>query len=284
MTQNTFNTIKFSGNELNYFQANESGITHKDTLAKKFFLQITESEQLVERDRIISVISSGSFCYALELENIISNNSKFEIRVLIDYRNKVLERKLSHSKIITYLTDLENTPLESQDILRLTNNPNGFDATNISQYENFEPYSELALKLQAMIEENRNQIKNVFVPFGSGNLHKALQRLNLPGNKIWGCLPSNFYSEANKLSAKFRPFSNLKDILQFNEDYLIEAINNLSYLNLEPSALAGFAAYEQYLKQMSFEPNETLIITTGNSNNYNDALRSARLKSKINKK
>jgi threonine synthase len=65
---------------------------------------------------------------------------------------------------------------------------------------------------------------------------------------------------------------------------LESAIRGLYNLNLEPSALAGFATYEQYRNQISFEPNETLIVTTGNSNNYNNALRMARLESKIDKK
>jgi hypothetical protein len=281
MLESTIKTATFQEQNLLHFQANEMGITHKDILAKKFFLQITENEQLDEQDRIISVISSGSYCYALELENIIQHNSKFEIRVLIDYRNKVLERRLADSRIRTYLTDLESKQLESQGILGLTNNLNGFDATNISQYEDFTPYSELALKLKTIIKQSRNQIKNVFVPFGSGNLHNALQNTNLPGVKVWGCIPSNPRSEANKLIAKFRPFSSLTDILRFDERHLNETAYDLRNLNLELSSLTGFATYCQHRKQMSFEPNETLIITTGNSDNYADTIKKARLESKI---
>jgi hypothetical protein len=283
MTETYLRVTKSGKENLLYFPVNKLGITHKDTLAQKFFLYINEDEKFVKRDKIISLISSGSLCYALEIENIKNYDSEFEIRVLIDYRNKPLENQLRISNINTYLTDL-NVELKSQDILRLTNNPNGFDITNISQYEGFNPYFEVAQEFKEILEQIRGQTKNVFVPFGSGNLHQALQKSNLSGVKVWGCIPYSIKSDADKLTAKFRPFSNLIDVLQFDEDNLDKAVCCLSSLNLEPSALAGFATYNQYQKQMGFRPNETVIVTTGNSNNYTEVLRRTRLEFEIDKK
>jgi hypothetical protein len=283
MTENNFRTTIFNEQELLYLPINEPSITHKDILARDLFLYIVSNPRFENRDKIVSVISSGSFCYALAIESIRKYNSEFEIRVLIDYRNTVLQSGLKMDGLATFLTDLEK-PLKSVDILALTSNNDGFDATNIRQYEDFNPYSKVALTFKKTLKQSRCEIKNIFVPFGSGNLHQALQNLNLSGITIWGCIPSNPNSEANKLTAKFRPFSNLKDVLEFDEDNLNEAIHNLGSLDLEPSALAGFATYNQYRSQMDLRSNETLIITTGNSINYSEDLRKARLKLEIDKR
>jgi hypothetical protein len=277
MTKSIFKITEFDGQNILYYPVNELGITHKDILAQNLFRHIRENKRFEDRDKIISVISSGSFCRALEVENIAKYHSEFEIRVLIDYRNLVLEQELKNNGIKTFLTDLDE-PLKSHDILRVTNNANGFDFTDLAQYENFNPYSEVALVFKKTLERSRKQIKNVFVPFGSGNLHQSLQNLDLPGITIWGCIPSAFESSANKLIAKFRPFSNLTNILKFDEVALNKVIHSLGYLNLEPSALAGFAAYNQHRSQIEYRSGETVIITTGNSNNYSEVLKKARLK------
>ncbi len=168
-------TIQYNQRESGlYFPANETGITHKDILARELLEYLAKN---YDRN-VISVISSGSFCFAMEMENILRHNGDFEIRVLVDERNTNLIESLKNSGLKYYATNLSQQ-LNSQDILRLTNNMNGLDVTNLNQFEDFEPYSNLAFDFQNRIQYLQKEIKNVFVPFGSGNLHKALIELQI---------------------------------------------------------------------------------------------------------
>jgi len=196
-----------------------------------------------------------------------------------------------------YKTDLSLKQLSTEDILRITNNENGFDITSaeaLDQSTRF--YDWLSYEI---LNSNPDYC---FIPFGTGHLYENILNTNkreittlehdprfqwdleiLRNANFFGSTTNDSTSKADKLYSPYLPFGHVSEqwirmyklawycgirswIYNFQERYLYEAIDlakNLS-IQFEPSGIAWLALFLQIQESIP-KDKKILIINTWKS-------------------
>ncbi len=277
---------------------NKTG-THKDRMAWEMI--VTYKEFLISKKAgrikelpILSILSSGSAALAIqtqlkkyELPNLhVLMDSKTDINILNDL-------KKIGCKI--FLEDLGKKTFDWEEILRLTDNEEGFDITSNEAYDpTVRFYDWLSYEII------NSDAEFIFVPFGTGQLYENIMnivkkelnyKVNDPrfkGNmeilkktSILGATTTNPKSKADKLYAPFLPFANyskqwikfyrytgltgeMSQVYNLEEKYLDEAIKiaDEQRINCEPSGIAGLGLLLQ-IKDTIPKDKKILIVNTG---------------------
>jgi hypothetical protein len=257
--------------------------THKDRMAKS--IADTYQSMLTHNSQLrISMISSGSAAYSIQ--RALAARGLPALKVLID-ESREEKDILALAGCEVFSWNLESKSLSSNDILAITDNLNGIEITSnmaIRPYESY--YQEFVTYLSDF------DAGYIFTPYGTGHLYgsflscevfKHPSKVNIIGGKT-----HNRASKADKLYAPFNPFNAIDDnfiktkialgkigpnsaIIEFKEPVLYEAMTLAAQhgLQLEPSALGGFAVMLSMLKQGTLHPyDKKLVIVTGKSQVY----------------
>ena len=275
--------------------------THKDRLAWEVVILYRDFLAAKKRGAIsgdlpqFSMISSGSA--ALAVSRTLSAYSLPKLKVLIDFNlNDSIKEALSNSHCEIYTKDLSEKPLTPQEILKETNNVNGFDLT-----------SNQGISLEVgnydwMGYEILNQKADfVFVPFGTGIIFKKMLELNKIEASSFGFHDPRYQGDlailrncsyigataivpgtrADKLFAPFLPFpyinqdwirfyktagycGSLTGIYSVEEAFIDKGFELAQRLGIkcEPSGSAGLAMLLQWQNKIPRD-NKILIINTG---------------------
>ncbi len=207
--------------------------THKDRLAWE--VVILYRDLLIAKQNNcykgklpqFSIISSGSA--AIAIGRMLKNFNLPKIKVLVDQKvHTRIKNSITNSHCEIFSTNLEKKELSSKDILKLTNNPNGFDLTSNKGISldigNFDWMS------FEILNENPDY---VFIPFGSGFVFTKLMEIVkntirmpkndkrfkgnikiLPKCNFFAVTTKNPKSIADKLYSPFLPFAKI------NEDWI----------------------------------------------------------------
>lgn len=153
--------------------------THKDRMAWEIVVTYRSILQAKERDQInntglpsMSVLSSGSAAVAIQTQ--LLKYKLPNLKVLVDYKTK--DQTKNHLKSLgceIYETDLSVKPLNSGEILDLTNNKDGFDITSS---EALDPTTRFYDWLSYEIINSSPEY--CFIPFGTGNLYENILNIN----------------------------------------------------------------------------------------------------------
>ncbi|MFA6388458.1 MAG: pyridoxal-phosphate dependent enzyme [Patescibacteria group bacterium] len=152
--------------------------THKDRMAWEIivtyrdFLLAKQRGQLKGVLPAMSIISSGSAAVAIQTQLRFYHLPN--LKVLVDiHLNGHVAQTLKELGCEVYETDLSKRPLQWEEILALTHNPNGFDITSS---EALDPttrfYDWLAYEIL------NSSPDYCFVPFGTGNLYENILNIN----------------------------------------------------------------------------------------------------------
>lgn len=277
---------------------NKTG-THKDRMAwemivtYKEFLKSKKAGKIKELP-ILSILSSGSAALAIQTQ--LKKYELPNLHVLMDSQtepNIIDNLKKVGCKI--FLEDLGRKTFKWKEILRLTDNENGFDITSNEAYDpTVRFYDWLSYEI---INSNADYI---FVPFGTGQLYENImniikKELNykvgdprfqgdievLQKNSVLGATTRNPKSKADKLFAPFLPFANyskqwikfyrftgltgeMSQVYNLEEKYLDEAIKiaDAQQINCEPSGIAGLGLLLQIQDNIP-KDRKILIVNTG---------------------
>jgi cysteine synthase len=274
--------------------------THKDRMAweivvtYKDFLQTKEPNTQHGKLPQMSIISSGSAAIAIQYR--LNQYHLPPLKVLVD--TKIEKNKLAAMKKIgcqIYSADLSQKQLGWKEILRLTQNQNGFDITS---NEALDPTTRF---YDWMSYEIINSSPDYcFIPFGTGNLYENILNINkreiktenhdprFDGNPeklrqchFFGATTNNPKSSATKLYSPHLPFAHYDEqwirfykaagycgdqssVKIVQEEYLDHAmeIAQQQKIQTEPSGIAGLALFLQMRENI---PNnkKILIINTG---------------------
>lgn len=275
--------------------------THKDRLAWEVvilyrdFLLAKQRGRLVGDLPVFSMISSGSA--ALAISRSLQVYGLPRLKVLIDCRMRLEIREallMAHCEL--FEADLSQCPLKPSEILRLTNNRDGFDLTSnqgISlEIGNYDWMSYEILNVDA---------EYVFIPFGTGIIFRKIlevtkneissfgtpdPRFNGSIHKLQQChflgaASTNPQTAADKLYSPFLPFPYInEDWIKFYmkaaycgsmtglydvaEDFIEKAFHLASQLGItcEPSGSAGLALLLQLKDRIPCDA-KILIVNTG---------------------
>jgi len=277
--------------------------THKDRLAweiivtYKHILEAKKQDLFKKELPQFSIISSGNAAYTIQ--TYFKKYDLPNLKVILDSKiNKKIIESLKEIGCELYLYPLTKKTLTWQDILKITENPNGLDITS---NQAFDPttrfYDWLSYEI---LNENPDY---VFVPFGTGNLYenilnvvkKEISSLNgndprLKGNitklreiTYFGATTNNQKSKADKLYSSDLPFSQYSqqwinyykmagycsqksNVIIIKEKYIDEALKIAQKNNItcEPSGISGLALLLQIKKQIP-KDKKILIVNTGKS-------------------
>lgn len=276
--------------------------THKDRMAWEIVTvyrtmllarkKVSPSESLPH----FSLISSWSAAYAIQ--TLLQRYALPALKVLVDSKmDKKVIKILKEKGCEIYTTELSAKRLTTEDILRLTHNPDGFDITSL---EALEPW-------RRFYEWLSYEIMNIspdycFVPCGTGHLYETLLNTMKKEISSWSPDPrftgsmdrlrqchciavssDNARTQAEKLYSHFSPFNNLSDqqirfyksmgccgshsgIYHLDETYLHEALQIAKKLQIrcEASGIAWLAMMLQ-MKHTIPRDKKVLIINTGRS-------------------
>lgn len=281
--------------------ANPTG-THKDRLAWEIVVSYRRFLLSKKRGQItgplphMSIISSGSA--AIAIQSVLKKYNLPNLKVLLDSGvDPALEARLAGLGCEIYRTKLEDRPLNWKEILKLTNNVDGFDITS---NQALDPSTRFYDWLSYEIINNSPDY--CFVPFGTGNLYENLLNVNkkevstenhdprfrgdvsvLRECNFMGATTSNPSSKADKLYSPHLPFAHydeqwmrfykyagfcgpLSNVYVVQEEYLDAAMDlaRSQGVNCEPSGIAGLALLLQMQEQLS-KDKKILIVNTGNS-------------------
>lgn len=274
--------------------------THKDRMAWEIvvtyrdFLLAKKKGQNTNSLPHMSIISSGSAALAIQTQ--LKKYKLPNLKVLVDYRiNQKILDSLKKLGCEIYETDLSQKSFKWEEILRLTNNAEGFDITSS---EALDPTTRFYDWLSYEIINNSPQY--CFVPFGTGNLYENILNITkreisarkhdprFKGNinilrncNFIGATTNNFKSKAEKLYSPHLPFTHFDEqwirlyryagycgkdsnVHLLKEEYLDEAIKlaQREGINAEPSGIAGLAMMLQ-LKDKIPKDKKILIVNTG---------------------
>lgn len=277
---------------------NQTG-THKDRMAweivvtyKEFLL--SKKAGIIDDLPSLSIISSGSAALAIQTQ--LKKYELPNLNVLMDSNtySRVIE-KLEEIGCSVFMEDLSNKKLDWKDILRLTNNEDGFDITSNEAYDpTVRFYDWLSYEI---INSDADYI---FVPFGTGQLYENImnvikKELSYKANdprfmgsievlrktSVIGATTTNPLSKADKLYATFLPFINystqwikfyryagltgeMSRVYSLEEKYLEEAIKiaDSQEIDFEPSGIAGLGLLLQ-MKDVIPKDKKMLIVNTG---------------------
>jgi len=274
--------------------------THKDRLAWEVVILYRDLLIARQNKRIsngppqFSVISSGSA--AIAIGRILSDYNLPKLKVLVDTNiNPKIYKAIKNAHCEVFTTDLNKEELSSEKILKLTNNPSGFDLTSNKGISldigNFDWMS---------FEILNESPDYVFVPFGSGFVFTKLMEIvknvvrspgydkRYHGNietlsqcNFVGVTTTNPNSIADKLYSPFLPFAQIStDWIRFyktagycgdqtgiqivHEEFLEQAMKIATEQNIscEPSGVAGLALLLQ-VAEIIQKDKKILIVNTG---------------------
>ncbi|NIM47156.1 MAG: pyridoxal-phosphate dependent enzyme [Candidatus Aenigmarchaeota archaeon] len=274
--------------------------THKDRLAWEVvilyrnFLLAKKRNQIKGFLPIFSIISSGSA--AIAIGRMLRDYGLPHLKVLVDKNlDPKIYEAIKESNCEVFKTDLSLKPLNSQEILALTKNKNGFDLT-LNQGVGLEigNYDWMGYEIL------NNSPDYCFIPFGTGGLFEKVLELNklevgyskhdprfhgdvkiLRNCNFMGATTKNPKSKADKLYAHHLPnpkideawlrfykksgfCGNMSGIYLLKEIYLDKAmkIAHSQGINCEPSGISGLALMLQ-MKNSLPKNKKHLIINTG---------------------
>lgn len=281
--------------------------THKDRMAWEIVVTYRDI-LLAKKDRpgeepllVMSIISSGSA--AVAIQTMLRKYKLPDLRVLVDVSLKPeVIAALEKLDCRIFRADLSYKAHTWRDILKLTNNPNGFDITsNRALDPDTRFYDWLSYEILNTSPEY------CFVPFGTGTLYVNTMNVNkreisseqhdprfsgdtaiLRKCNFMGATTSDPKSRAEKLYSSHLPFLSFdepwlrmyktagfcgpeSDIFIFQEKYLEEAIRVLEGqgVNCEPSGAAGLALMLQMQDSLPRD-KKMLIVNTGKTKYPND--------------
>jgi len=273
--------------------------THKDRMAWEIVvtykeLLLSKKAGIIKKLPILSILSSGSAALAIQTQ--LKKYNLPNLHVLMD--------SSTDPKMVSYLEKIGcNIFLENlgrkiftwEDILKLTNNEDGFDITSNEAYDpNVRFYDWLSYEII------NNDADFIFVPFGTGQLYENIMnaiknelgykrkdprfrgaKKTLQKTSILGATTSNPKSKADKLYAPFLPFANyskqwikfyrytgltgeMSEVYNLQEKYLDKAIKIAKDqgLECEPSSIAGLGLLLQ-IKNKIPKDKKILIVNTG---------------------
>lgn len=152
--------------------------THKDRMAWEIivtcrdFLEAKKAGNRTSPLPQMSLISSGSAATAIQTQ--LRRFGLPNLKVLVDQTmNPTVRESLQALGCEVFLTDLSAQALDSQDILKLTNNPDGFDITSgaaLNPDTRF--YDWLSYEIL------NNSPEYCFIPFGTGTLYENVLNRN----------------------------------------------------------------------------------------------------------
>lgn len=273
--------------------------THKDRMAweiivtyKEFLL--SKKSGRIKKLPILSILSSGSAAFAIQTQ--LKKYNLPNLNVLMDSSaNPKIISSLEKIGCNVFLENLGRKKFDWEDILRLTNNEDGFDITSNEAYDpTLRFYDWLSYEII------NNDADFIFVPFGTGQLYENIMNViknelaykrkdpRFSGTKkilrntsILGATTSNSTSKADKLYAPFLPFANyskqwikfyrymgltgeMSEVYNLQEKYLDEAIQiaEKQGLEFESSGIAGLGLLLQ-IKNKIPKDKKILIVNTG---------------------
>ena len=280
--------------------------THKDRMAWEIivtyrdFLLAKKSGQTQGSLPSMSIISSGSAAIAIQTQ--LRKYNLPNLKVLVD--SKIEPSNLSLMKALgceVYETDLAKKPLHWKEILKLTNNHEGFDITSS---EALDPTTRFYDWLSYEIINSSPDY--CFIPFGTGNLFENILNINkkevstmnhdprfkgdiekLRRCNFMAATTSNPNSKAEKLYSPHLPFVHYDEqwmrlyrhagfcgpesnVYLLEESFLDKAIELADSLNIsaEPSGIAGLALLLQ-LQDKIPRDKKILIVNTGKTKAIN---------------
>jgi len=273
--------------------------THKDRMAWEMIVTYKEflkSKKVgkINKLPILSILSSGSAALAIQTQ--LNKYGLPNLHVLMDSQtDPSIIDNLKKVGCKIFLEDLGKKTFDWEEILRLTENEEGFDITSNEAYDpTVRFYDWLSYEI---INSDADYI---FVPFGTGQLYENIiniikkelnYKINDPrfkGNmkvlqktSVLGATTTNPKSKADKLYAPFLPFANyskqwikfyrftgltgeMSQVYNLEEKYLDEAIKiaNEQKINFEPSGIAGLGLLLQ-IKDKIPKDKKILIVNTG---------------------
>jgi len=274
--------------------------THKDRMAWEIivtyrnFLLAKQKGQTTGPLPAMSIISSGSAAIAIQSQ--LRKYHLPNLKVLVDPKSELTNLPLmKRLGCEIYETDLSKKALHWKEILKLTNNEDGFDITSS---EALDPTTRFYDWLSYEIINSSPDY--CFIPFGTGNLFENILNVNkkeisatihdprFKGNvdKLRTCnfmaaTTSNPRSKAEKLYSPHLPFVHYNEqwmrlykhagfcgpqsnVYSLEERFLDQAIELAATLgiNAEPSGIAGLALLLQ-LKDQIPKDKKLLIVNTG---------------------
>ncbi len=274
--------------------------THKDRMAWEivvtyhYFLLAKQQGQIKGKLPAMSLISSGNA--ALAIQTALRKHQLPNLKVLVDkHTDKAILAVLKKIGCEIHITDLSAQVLFTADILKLTDNVNGFDITSsIGLDPTTRFYDWLSYEIINTSPEY------CFIPFGTGNLYENI--LNVGKKEITaidhdprfqgkvatlrnchfiGVTTNDKKSKADKLYSPHLPFAgfneqwislyrqcgfcgNKSDVFVFREEYLNKAMDiaHDQGITCEPSGISGLAMLLQLRHQVPVKA-KILIINTG---------------------
>lgn len=274
--------------------------THKDRMAWEIvvtyrdFLLAKKRGQIKGKLPTMSLISSGSAAIAIQTQ--LKKYGLPNLKVLADQGlDPAIVQALKKIGCYLYFTDLGKKPFSWRDILKLTDNPDGFDITSS---EALDPTTRFYDWLSYEIINSSPEY--CFIPFGTGNLYENVLNINkkevstqhhdprfrgkvnvLRKCNFFGATTNNPKSKADKLFSPHLPFvhydeqwirlyryagfcGSASNVCLIKEKYLDQAIKLAKQveINAEPSGLAGLGLLLQ-MKEKVPKQAKILIVSTG---------------------
>lgn len=280
---------------------NKTG-THKDRMAWEMIVtykEFLQSKKMGKIDKlpILSILSSGSAALAIQTQ--LKKYELPDLHVLIDSQtDPSIVDNLKKIGCKIFLEDLGKKTFDWEEILRLTDNEDGFDITSNEAYDpTVRFYDWLSYEII------NNDADYIFVPFGTGQLYENIMNIIkkelsykvsdprfkgslevLSKTSVLGATTTNPKSKADKLYAPFLPFANyskqwikfyrftgltgeMSQVYNLEEKFLDEAIAIAikQKINCEPSGIAGLCLLLQ-IKDKIPKDKKILIVNTGKTN------------------
>ena len=274
--------------------------THKDRMAWEMVvtyrnLLLAKSVGVVSELPQMSIISSGSS--AIAVQSMLKKYRLPNLKALTDpHLEKRVKIYLQRIGCEVYETDLYRRALDTEDILRLTDNIGGIDITSNEALGPFDVFYDWMSYEILNIDADW-----VFIPYGTGNLYENIvniaqreaskltvhdRRLTGSARKIGQChfigaTTNNPNSIAEKLYSPHLPFVHLdlnwisltkrkghigsrSRVAVVREEFLQEAmfIAGMNKINAEPSGIAGLAMLLQIKDELK-PTDKKLVINTG---------------------
>ncbi len=274
--------------------------THKDRLAWEVIVTYRDILRAIEKDENtrkppqMSLISSGAAAAAVQTK--LKKYDLPNLKVLVD--NNIAQDiydNLERMGCELYKIDLSTKPFRWDEVLTLTENPNGFDISSSSAIDPTTRFYDW------MSYEILNQSSDfIFVPFGSGNLYENILNMSkrefisekpdprftgthkmLTNCNILGATTDNPNSIADKLYSHHLPNANYSDqwirffrdsgycgqqsmVHVVEENFLEQAVELAEKLEItaEPSGIAGLGLMLQMADSIPKDA-KVLIVNTG---------------------
>lgn len=273
--------------------------THKDRMAWEMVVTYRDfliSKKLGHIKRLprMSIITSGSAGYAIQKR--LKEYNLPALKCLIDsHLAPEIKKKLESIGCELFETTLSKKPFSWEEILKLTDNPDGIDITSAEALDPTTRYYDWL-----SYEIINNSPDYCFIPFGTGNLYENILNISkkevsslkhdprfkgdikkLRNCHFIGATTNNPKSKADKLYSPHLPFvhfgeqwvklyryaaycGNKSDVFILKEKFLERATKlgeNLN-LNFEPSGIAGLGMLLQRKKHIPKDA-KILIVSTG---------------------